>query len=219
MTDIISGLTSVYIGGMVFTAISLFAVFPLFLGLVRYFCRINDGITDNPVGIFYYFSNVRIYEREMFFAVNLFLRLVFSAWILLIPYLLLNLFANSEVYDFFGIQMPLWSTILSTIGDFALFIAVIAFVIINLKYYLSVYIFASSNEINGGKALGFSVTIARRTRMDFLFLCFSMIGYIILSVLFVPLLFTLPFIIEVYTVHSRCAVNEYNEIINSLKMG
>ncbi len=217
LCDIISSVTMVYMGTFLFVVLLLFLIFPLFMGVIRYFFRISDDVTDNPVSIFYYFSDFKTYDRIFGFTVRIFLKLAFSGFVLFLPYALLKLFSSTFIYDKLNVLTPTWTPILSTVGDFALVIAIILYVIINLKYYLSFYIFASSDYITGSDAIKYSVIISRRTKADFLFLIFSMVGYIILSVLLVSILFVFPLFISVYVVHSRCAVNQYNETITNLK--
>ena len=217
LCDIIASVTMLYIGTFIFVVSFLLLIFPMFMGVIRYFFRISDNVTDNPVSIFYYFSDFKTYDRLFGFTIRIFLKLTFSGFALLLPYALLKLFSSTFIYDKLNVLTPTWTPILSTVGDFALGIAIILYIIINLKYYLSFHLFASSDYITGSDAVKYSVIISRRTKADFLFLIFSMIGYILLSVFLVSILFVFPLFVSVYVVHSRCAVNQYNETINNLK--
>ncbi len=216
MTNILSGIINVYFGVLLNFVFDIFMMFPLLLGVVRYFCLVNNNCVGNPVSVFYYFSDKKTYIKCLGFIIKLTVRLLSSAVILAIPYLLLTAFSSPEIYDKIGTATPIWTPILSVIGDFALAIGFIVFVLVNLKYYLSPYIFVCNSETDCLKTLNISCVISRRTKVDFLYLVCSMIGYILLSFLFVPVIFTFPILVGVYTVHSRCAVEQYNETLENM---
>ena len=56
--------------------------------------------------------------------------------------------------------------------------------------------------------------ISKSTMLDFIYLFFSLLGWIILSVLVIPIMFTLPYIITSVSVHTRFAIAEYNKRVD-----
>ena len=66
------------------------------------------------------------------------------------------------------------------------------------------------------EALLMSSVISKTSLMDFVFLGFSLILWIIASILFIPLIFTLPYFIMCYIVHSEYSVKDYNQRISKL---
>ncbi len=46
--------------------------------------------------------------------------------------------------------------------------------------------------------------------LDFIYLFFSFAGWILLSLIFIPLVFTMPYFIAGVCVHTRFAIAEYN---------
>ncbi len=208
--------TDSFISALLNSFLTLFIGFPLFLGLVRYFSRFADGVTDYPTEVFFYFSSKKNYFKAIKFTVKLLIRLILSALLISLPALILKLFSEPYVYDYLNMPIPLWTPIFSTISGFLFILAAVVFVAVNLKYYLSFYIFVSCDYNQPIKILNFSSIIARRTQTDFIYLLFSMFLYIVLSLFFLPLIFILPFILTVYIIHSKCAVIQYNNTIEEL---
>ena len=58
-----------------------------------------------------------------------------------------------------------------------------------------------------------STVISKKSGIDFVYLLFSFLGWMFLSLLVIPLIFTLPYMITSYAVHVRFAVAEYNRYI------
>ena len=85
-----------------------------------------------------------------------------------------------------------------------------------LKYYLAPMLIIADENMDVNEAIHMSVVISKNTTLDFVYLAFSMIGWILLSLLFIPLLYTLPLFMMVYLTHCSFAVNEYNERINKI---
>ncbi|MCQ2454691.1 MAG: hypothetical protein MJ090_00890 [Clostridia bacterium] len=213
---ILNGVTFRIIGYLIEAVLAIFLILPLLMGTVRYFLRKVDGAKDIITSVFYYFSDYKKYYKVMNFLSIFIGKLFFSAFLFSIPSMVLNIFATSKFYEMLGMAIPLWTPLLSTVSLIILIFTSLAFFLYNLKYYLSVYLFVLDDEISIYKTFNLSAIISRRTKIDFLFLAFSMIIYVLLSFLFLPLLFTLPIIITVYIIHSKCAVTEYNNTIDLL---
>ena len=76
--------------------------------------------------------------------------------------------------------------------------------------------FVADDNIDANEAMHMSTVISRKTSIDFVYLCFSFIGWLLLSILIVPLIFTLPYMLTSYAVHIRFAVAEYNRHIEQI---
>ena len=72
---------------------------------------------------------------------------------------------------------------------------------------------AADEEMDVNEAVHMSVVISKNTVLDFIYLLFSMLGWVLLSFFFIPLIYTIPLFITVYLTHSSIAVSEYNEHI------
>ena len=216
IVDILFTVTNTVIAVLSDTAILCFLIFPLVLGTFRFFSRWLDGVCDYPTAVFYYFSEASLYIKSLNFVFRIIIRLLLSFLLLSLPAITVGVFAASDVYEFFGLAIPLWTPLLSTISDLLFVLSFIVFIFVNVKYYLSPYLFIIDDSITPKKAMEMSIIISRRTQIDFIYLFFSAIGYIILSLFYLPLIFTMPFLVMTYLVHSKYAVIQYNSTIEKL---
>lgn len=216
--DLVASLVSVFanvIGYAVALAIFLFfAVSPLALGLLYYFRRLVWECNDGTLLIFKYFSSVSEYKRALHFTFLIFLKLLYTALITFSPCIIVWLLSNDFIYELIGIPLPIWASNLWTINSFILIVASFLLLFIMLKYYLAPFIFVSNDEIDPYEAVNMSCIISKRTGGDFFGLVLSFSGWILLSVLVIPLVFTLPYFITSYCVHCRFAITAYNRDVD-----
>ena len=166
--------------------------------------------------MFFYFSSSAVYRKSVNFILRLIIRLLISYFLLSLPAIIVGGLASADVYEFFGFAIPLWTPLLSTISNLLFVLSFIIFIFVNIKYYLSPYLFIIDDEITPENALKMSIIISRRTQIDFIYLFFGMIVYVILSLLYLPLIFTMPILLMTYLIHSKYAVIQYNSTIDAL---
>ena len=198
---------------IIFAIFLVFLISPLIIGLFRFFWRILFDADDNPVSVFYYFSNIKIYKRVMLLILFFSFKLIFWRVILNIPAYIVELLSHNFIYDMVDMPIPVWTANLS---NFTVFLKVISAVIvffITLRFYLAPMLFVADDNIEFGEAMHMSTIIAKKTSIDFIYLILSFLGWILLSVLLIPLIFTMPYIITSYLVHARFAVADYNKQI------
>jgi len=214
--EVLGYVTDYYVSSAVAIALTIFAVFPLFLGLLRYSRRLLYGENDNVINIFKYFSDVNIYFEAIKFTVLILYRIVIRALIVLLPSILLKIASFSEIYELFGVDIPLIAPLFSTISFYLAVISFFVLLLLVLKFYLSPFLFVSSDNLDAVESIKMSVVITKRTRLDFIYLIFNMFLYIIASVFVIPIPFTFPIIILTYIIHSIYAVKQYNETLDSI---
>ena len=129
------------------------------------------------------------------------------------PILILWLVTNTYVYDLFKVSIPVWTTNLNSIFNLAYSFSCILFITLLSKYYLAPIIFIGDENIDPLEAINMAKIIANKSYVDFIFLCFSCLAVILLSFLLLPLIFTLPYLLISYVLHSLHAITEYNEYI------
>lgn len=199
-----------------FYLMNLFILIPVFFGGLRYFWRLLCGVTDNPLSVFNYFSSKENYKKVLKLTFYIIFKTLLTAILLLIPYIVVTVISNIEIYKFLDMPIPLWTTNLSNVTAFLGFIALIGTLFLMLKYYLAPMLIIADENMDVNEAIHMSVVISKNTTLDFVYLAFSMIGWILLSLLFIPLLYTLPLFMMVYLTHCSFAVNEYNERTNKI---
>ena len=214
---IISGIASLvsYVGGdtaaYICEAILYFLLlFPLIHGLVRFFWRLLFGADDSPLAVFYFFSGKAEYMRAMRLITGLCLRLAFFAIFLFIPAKIVDIFGGVKIYDLLDIPIPLWTSNLYYLSLFLKTVASVLLFFIMLRYYAAPVLSVADEKKDASEAIHMSCVIYKRTMLDFIYLFFSFAGWILLSLTFIPLIFTMPYFIAAVCVHTRFAIAEYN---------
>jgi len=97
-------------------------------------------------------------------------------------------------------------------------VAVAVLVAIMFKYYLAPFLVVADEEMDVYEALHKSTVLSRATVMDFIILILSFLGWIILSVTVIPLIFIIPYFMVSYLVHSRFSVANYNNVVKEFNV-
>ena len=192
-------------------AISFFMIFPVALGLIRYFWRFLFEVEDNPTMIFYYISNSKVYKKSLTLIFNLSYRFILYSLLINLPRIILILMSKSFVYEFIGMPIPMWSANLSGVSTILGVISSVVIFFVISKFYLAPVIFVADDNIDVHEAMHMSTIISKKSSMDFYYLILSFIGWLLLCLLVVPLIFVLPYFIVSYLVHVRFAIAEYNK--------
>ena len=198
--------------------VNVFLISPLFLGLLRFFKRLAFGCNDEVVSIFYYFSDFRAYKRAMDFVLRLFVRVLQNAVVSFLPAIIVRIATMPFIYDLFDIKVPQFAANLWAAKNIFIFLGGVCFVLITLKLYLAPFLFVAQENKCAAEAILMSGIIARRSLTSFVFLCFGMSFYIIISLFALPLVFTAPYFFAAYIVHSRYSVAQYNNHIEENDM-
>ncbi len=198
---------------VVFIALNLFAVSPLVMGLIRFFWRLICGQKDNPISVFYYFSDKQNYIKVLRLGFALAVRIAVCYLVFSIPVYVLKLITGTWLYGVLNVSIPIWTANLTNVINFLQFISFTATAFYSLRYYLAPMLLIADENMDTAEAVHLSAVITKRTTLDFIFLGFSFFGWILLSLLAVPLLFTVPYFAVAYLVHCSYAVEGFNEEI------
>lgn len=188
----------------------LLLVFPLSLGLLRFLWRLLFDAEDSPITVFYYFSNKHLYLKVIRFLLLVFVKSLPVIIILYLPVLFVWIFSKGFIFEIVNVSIPLWSTNLGFAIGLLRVLATVVLTLYLLKFYLAPMLIVADEDMDIAEALNMSAIISKKTTLDFISLFFSLSGWIVLSVLFVPIPYALPFILVCYAIHSRFAVAEYN---------
>ncbi len=197
-----------------YIAFATLVALPLFFGLLKFFWHIIFGTTENVSFIFCYFSSMRMYKRAFGLSYRLVLRMVAFAIICSLPKMWLDMFVNSSVYNSVGEAVPefvgnLWvvEALLSVLG-------IIIWVLISARLYIAPFLLVVDDEAFPSTVIRKAYVISKRTYSDFIWLLVAFLGWIVLSLTGIPLIFLLPYFVTAYLVHCRFAVADYNKSIN-----
>lgn len=196
-------------------AVALFLLFPLFLGVLRWFWRLLMGTVDDLPGLFHYFTAVDRYKRALSVGTGLAVRGGVAGIVTLLPSALLTLFSQKTVYSFLHLPMPSWSSALWLGSQYLRVAGLVLLAFYLLRYYLAPFLAVADEDMAVEEAFYRSRIIAARTTFDFLSLVVSLLLWLLLSLLVFPLLLTLPYGLACYLVHARFAVAEYNGVVKA----
>ena len=93
----------------------VFILFPLLLGLIRYYWRMSSGVADNPAAVFYYFSSGHLYLKAFKLIFMVLLRTLCCYAVMYLPVLVLNLITGSWLYKTLNLSMPIWAVNFSNV--------------------------------------------------------------------------------------------------------
>ncbi len=189
---------------------------PLFLGVLRYFWRMHGKMDEAPSVAFYYFSNAVVYHKAIRLCFMLAVRLLGFALLFHLPAIAVFVVSSHELYDILQIPIPIWSQHLAYLVNFLSTIGTVLTILSVIRFYLAPFLVIADDQMDAEEAIHMSAVIARASLMDFIFLGFGLIFWVVISFLFIPLLFTLPYFIMCYIVHALYFVKEYNEKIKKL---
>lgn len=212
----LSLVTGDIVANVLFIVALLFLFAPVLLGALRYFWRMICGVSDNPTALFYYFTSKKLYKKSMQLILNLAVKTALFALVLLIPYFIVSAISSAEFFEAIDVAIPLWTANLANMTVFLKTIAIVATISLMLKFYLAPMLLVADENMEVTEAIHMSAVISRNTMLDFISLIFTMLGWILLSLLFIPLLYTLPLFITVYLTHCSFAVADYNNHIKQM---
>ena len=204
------------VASFVLAVLNLILLAPIILGVIRYFWRMLCGVSDNPVSVFYYFSSKEKYIKSLNLTVKLLIKFAVFLLIFNIPYLAVEVISDVGVYEAFNLQVPLWTANLSNISVFLNSIGTVATLWAMLKYYLAPMLVVADEDMEVNEAIHMSVVISKNTIIDFIFLIFGVLGWILISFFLLPLIFLIPYFIMVYLSFCSFAVGDYNEHIKKI---
>jgi hypothetical protein len=182
----------------------------LFLGTIRSYWRGANGQIDGVSGCFYYFSSKKERKRAFKFNLILLLHWLKVALLLLLPAIIVHIATGSEIYEFFGISIPLFLMNLRYLDNVFYIIALVLATAHLISLHLPAFLFVSCEDKTPRECFSRGIDIGRYTKSRFFTHLLGFSGWILLSLTLIPLLFTMPYLLMSYVVESRYNVAFYN---------
>lgn len=190
--------------------LTLLLICPLFLGILRFFKNLIFETQVDFLEIFIYFSAAKAYKRALRLVLDLFIRFIFYTLIALIPAGIVKLITSDFFFGLLNVDIPLWSESLDMLLSFLVGMAALSVFILMLRYYLAPFLIVADDDMTVGEAIHMSTIISRRSSSELWSLIFSLALCILITLFAVPMVFTLPYFLCVFTVHARYAVTGFN---------
>lgn len=187
---------------------SLLIVFPLFFGVLRWFWMITGEEKASLDGIFYYFSSGKLFFRALSVAFGVLWRVTVGAVICFIPLVIANLVSSPWIYSVFGYAMPIWMSGMYSMHSTIKFFCICLFILWSLRYSLFYAAALFSPGISVRAVFRRSIDMTRGNLLRFLGFVFSFIGWYFISILVLPIVFVIPYMLAAFSVygHTECTV-------------
>ena len=190
---------------------------PLILGVLRHFWRMYGGLDESPVTAFYYFADKKRYRKALQLCVKVLLKIVIALIIFNLPVMVVSLISNLRFYEFLRMPIPMWSQNLRIVIELLSALANALTILVTIRYYLAPVLVIVNEELDVDEAIHMSVVISKTALTDLFFLALSLALWIVISLVFyIPLVFTLPYMLMCYIIHSVGAIRTYNDKIKKL---
>lgn len=212
-----SGLVSDFLAtllGLVLTVITLpFFAMPLLYGALRWFWfTANDA--DVPVSeIFCFFSSSSEYLRALSLSYRIYFRITSILLFCFLPSIIIWVVRNPQTYSILNFSMPYWTSSMWVLGNIFNFFGTTFSIILLLRYFIAPILMINDRNLSPQEALDLSVIISKATNGRTLSLLLSFFGWGLLSLLFIPMIYTIPYFLASYSVYCRFLINHYNRII------
>lgn len=199
---------------LIVLSVQLFAI-PLLYGTLRWFW-FTAADADVPVSeIFCYFSSGKEYLRALSLSFRIFLRSSGILFVCFLPSLIIVAISSPTTYDMINHPMPYWASSVWGLGNAFTILGIIMSFTLLLRYFAAPILMINDPSITPHEALDLSVIISKNANgRTFSFIC-SFLGWIVLSLLYLPMLFTLPFFMSSYAVYCKFLINHYNRLVAS----
>ncbi len=191
-------------GITLFSAVfSFLVIFPLTFGVMRWFWAVTGGSSVSVGDIFYYFSCPKIFFKTLSLSIRLYIMLVIGAIVCFLPYILLGIATSPYLYDSLGVSMPIvMNGLLPLVSFFELF-GFLAFLMWISIYLLCYTVIFAEPDISSGEIIRRTVKVTKGFRFNTVGFFFSFFGWLLLSLLAVPLIFTVPYLLASFAVYGR----------------
>ena len=192
------------VGITLFSAVfSFLVIFPLTFGVMRWFWSVTGGSSVGVGDIFYYFSCPKIFFKTLGLSIRLYIMLVIGAIVCFLPYILVGIATSPYLYDSLGVSMPIFMNGLLPLVSFFKLFGFLAFLMWISMYLLCYTVIFAEPEISSCKIIRRTVKITKGFRFNTVGFFFSFFGWILLSLLAVPLIFTVPYLLASFAVYGR----------------
>ena len=217
---ILTPIAAVFSQTMVYFAIISVTVFsaqffgmPLLYGALRWFWFTSADF-DVPVSeIFCYFGSGKEYLRALSLSFRIFMRSTSVLFFCFLPSLVVVAISSPTTYSMFNASMPYWASSVWALGNTLTFFGVIMSFLLLLRYFAAPILMINNPSITPHEALDLSVIITKNANGKTFSFVLSFLGWGILSCLYLPVLFTLPYFLASYSVFCRFLINHYNRSV------
>ncbi len=187
---------------------------PFLYGVLRWFWYTTNK-NDVPVNeIFYYFSSIKLYLRALSLSVRIFGRIIGILIVCFLPAIIVGAVSSPTTYQILNFEMPSWATYVWMLFNVLAAFGILMSFILLLRYFAAPILMINDSNISPQEALHLSVIISKNANGKTFSFVISFFAWGLLSLLYIPMIFTLPYFICAYAVYCQSLINNYNNIVS-----
>lgn len=186
----------------------LFLFSPLYLGIIRWFWQITGG-KDEPISsVLIYYQNAEKYFFTIKLRLSLLWRVIVVALISISPAIAIMIVA--KIFNYIGGNLSYLYTPFRTAALVLLVLGAIVALIYLVRFFLVPAILFSDKNITITDAFRLSKALTYKKRgRAIAFLVLSFLGWAVLSILLLPIIYTLPFYLASFLIYSRKSIDDF----------
>ena len=187
-------------------AFTLFVVFPLTFGVMRWFWMISNGCDARLNELFGYFSSGKLFFRTIRLSLALFFRLILGAVVCYLPYSIVAVITNPKIYEMFSWAFKKHVSGLVALAPTLKFLGTLGFFFWISTYILFFAVMYTESDWSVKNVIRRAVHISKGNRLRFIGFIFSFFGWLLSCLLIFPLPFVLPYVLASTAVYGREAL-------------
>lgn len=187
---------------------------PLIYGALRWFW-FSVHNAEVPISeVFCYFSSGREYAKAISLSFRIFIRIVAILVVCYLPSIIITVIRQPELYNLFGFAMPYFVSSLWALNSVLELFGTILSAILLLRYFAAPILMINDINVSPQEALHLSVIISKQANGRTLGFLLSFVGWGLLALLVVPLLYVFPYFLACYAVYCKYLIANYNNIVS-----
>jgi hypothetical protein len=212
--NILGKVSAIAIALVFVTLLWQFLGVPLLYGTLRWtwYSSLNNDIPFYE--IFYYFGSGYNYIRAISLGFRIFLRIVIILALCFTPSIIILVACMPQLYNFLNFPMPYFVSSLWALGNVLELFGGTLSVILLLRYVSAPILLINNEKLSPQEALNFSVIISKFANGRTLSFLLSFSGWLIISILILPLLYAIPFFFVSYSIYCKYLMENYNRIVD-----
>ena len=210
ISSIFNEFTSAFVVIAITVVVAQFFGMPLLYGALRWFW-FTASDANVPVNEFFcYFRSGKEYLRALSLSFRIFIRSSAVLFFCFLPSLIVVAISSPTTYSIFNTSMPYWASSVWALGNTLTFLGVILSFLLLLRYFDAPILMINDPSITPHEALDLSVIITKNANGKTFSFVLSFFGWGLLSLFYLPIIFTLPYFLASYSVFCRFLINHYN---------
>ncbi len=183
---------------------------PFVFGVLRWFWMLIQGKNCAIGDVFYYFSSGKRFLKVVSVSFFLLLRVILGAIVCFLPYALCSLLTTPELYNAFGYSMPVIISGIFPLEYFFELAGSFLFLFWCSRYALFFVALFEQPELSANSMISYSVKLTKGKLFKLVGFVASFIGWFLLCILVLPMLFVVPFALASFAIYAREELRFYN---------